>query len=176
MREDNEMRGTLTMRVTDGDGLVVYEAQHKNRIVTSGRNLVAQLFAGIAGGVPPGQVTHMAVGTDATPATDADNALRAERVPRRAISSVDYSEISEGSGASEVKRVRARLTAVFDFGDANGTEPLREAGSQRPHGGDDHVERREHDGRSPQAWWTAGGAGGERGEDRGGESGGEDGA
>ena len=128
MREDNEMRGTLTMRVTDGDGLVVYEAQHKNRIVTSGRNLVAQLFAGIAGGVPPSQVTHMAVGTDATPATDADNALRAERVPRRAISSVDYSEISEGSGASEVKRVRARLTAVFDFGDANGTEPLREAG------------------------------------------------
>jgi hypothetical protein len=128
MREDNGMRGTLTMRVTDGDGLVVYEAQHKNRIVTSGRNLVAQLFAGIAGGVPPGQVTHMAVGTDATPATDADNALRAERVPRRAISSVDYSEISEGSGASEVKRVRARLTAVFDFGDANGTDPLREAG------------------------------------------------
>jgi hypothetical protein len=128
MREDNEMRGMLTMRVTDGDGLVVYEAQHKNRIVTSGRNLVAQLFAGIAGGVPPGQVTHMAVGTDATPATDADNALRAERVPRRAISSVDYSEISEGSGAGEVKRVRARLTAVFDFGDANGTEPLREAG------------------------------------------------
>jgi hypothetical protein len=128
MREDNGMRGTLTMRVTDGDGLVLYEAQHKNRIVTSGRNLVAQLFAGIAGGVPPGQVTHMAVGTDATPATDADNALRAERVPRRAISSVDYSEISEGSGASEVKRVRARLTAVFDFGDANGTDPLREAG------------------------------------------------
>jgi hypothetical protein len=106
----------------------VYEAQHKNRIVTSGRNLVAQLFAGIAGGVPPSQVTHMAVGTDATGPADGDSGLRAERAPRRAISSVDYSEISEGSGGSEVKRVRARLTAVFDFGDANGAEPLREAG------------------------------------------------
>ena len=41
---------------------------------------------------------------------------------------MDYSEISEGTGPDEVKRVRARLTAVFDFGDANGTEPLREAG------------------------------------------------
>ena len=128
MRESNDMRGALTVQVVDRQGIVVYEAQHKNRIVTSGRNLVAQLFAGIAGGVPPSQVTHMAVGTNATAPADGDSGLKAERAPRRAISSVDYSEISEGSGGSEVKRVRARLTAVFDFGDANGAEPLREAG------------------------------------------------
>jgi len=128
MRESNDMRGSLTVQMTDQQGTLVYSMQHKNRIVTSGRTLVAQLFAGIGGGVPPGQVTHMGVGTDATPPNDSDAELKAERAPRRTISSVDYSEISEGSGSSEVKRVRARLTAVFDFGDANGTEPLREAG------------------------------------------------
>jgi hypothetical protein len=128
LKENNEMRGALTMQVTDRQGLLIYELQQKNRIVTSGRSLVAQLFAGVAGGVPPGQVTHMGVGTNATAPGDGDGALKAERAPRRAISSVDYSEISEGTGADEVKRVRARLTAVFDFGDANGTEPLREAG------------------------------------------------
>lgn len=128
LRESNEMRGALTMQVTDRQGLLVYEMRQKNRIVTSGRSLVAQLFAGVAGGVPPSQVTHMGVGTNATAPGDGDGALKAERAPRRAISSVDYSEISEGAGADEVKRVRARLTAVFDFGDANGTEPLREAG------------------------------------------------
>jgi hypothetical protein len=128
LRESNEMRGALTMQVTDRQGLLVYEMRQKNRIVTSGRSLVAQLFAGVAGGVPPSQVTHMGVGTNATAPGDGDGALKAERAPRRAISSVDYSEISEGTGADEVKRVRARLTAVFDFGDANGTEPLREAG------------------------------------------------
>jgi hypothetical protein len=128
MRESNDMRGALTVQITDRQGALVSTAQYKNRIVTSGRSLVAQLFGGTEGGVPPGRVTHMAVGTDATAPGDADAALKAERAPRRAISSVDYSEITEGSGGGEVKRVRARLTAVFDFGDANGAAPLREAG------------------------------------------------
>jgi hypothetical protein len=70
----------------------------------------------------------MAVGTDSTLPTDADTALRAERAPRKAIANADYSEITEGDGSNQVKRVRARLTAVFDFNDANGTEPLQEAG------------------------------------------------
>jgi hypothetical protein len=128
MRESNDMRGALTVQLTNRQGALISAGHYKNRIVTSGRSLVAQLFGGIEGGVPPGRVTHMAVGTDAAAPSDADAALRAERAPRRAISSVDYSEITEGSGANEVKRVRARLTAVFDFGDANGAEPLREAG------------------------------------------------
>lgn len=128
MRESNEMRGVLTMQVTDRAGALVSETRYQNRIVTSGRTLVAQLFGGVAGGLAPSAVTHMAVGTDATAPGDGDAALKAERAPRRPISSVDYSEISEGAGGSEVKRVRARLTAVFDFGDANGADPLREAG------------------------------------------------
>jgi hypothetical protein len=122
------MHGALTLQLTDREGALVQQAHYQNRIVTSGRSLVAHLFAGVSGGVPPSQVTHMAVGTDATPPTDADTALIAERAPRKAISEVDYSEISEGTGPNEVRRVRARLTAVFDFGDANGAAPLREAG------------------------------------------------
>jgi len=122
------MRGSLTLQLSDRDGEVVHQAHYKNRIVTSGRSLVAQMFAGQAGGVPAGKVTHMALGSDATAPSDADTALNAERAPRKAITSVDYSEVSEGAPGSEVKRVRARLTAVFDFGDANGATALREAG------------------------------------------------
>jgi hypothetical protein len=128
MRETNEMHGALTLQLQDRAGQVVHQQQYRNRIVTSGRNLVAQLFAGQASGAPPTQVSHMAVGTDATPPSDADAALHAERAPRKAITAVDYSEITEGSGANEVRRVRARLTAVFDFNDANGADPLQEAG------------------------------------------------
>jgi hypothetical protein len=128
MREQHAMQGALSIQLTDHSGRVVRQMHCKNRIVTSGRNLVAQLFGGQSGGVPPGRVTHMAVGTDNTPPTDTDTALRAERAPRKAITSVDYSEITEGEGANLVRRVRARLTAVFDFNDANGTEALREAG------------------------------------------------
>ena len=128
MREQNDMPGALTLQLTDHAGQVVRQMQCRNRIVTSGRSLVAQLFAGQAGGVPPGKVTHMAVGTDNTPATDTDTALKAERAPRKAIANVDYSEITEDSGSNQIRRVRARLTAVFDFNDANGAEPLQEAG------------------------------------------------
>ena len=118
------MCGALTVRLTDRQGQVVHHKQYKNHIVTSGRQLVAQLFAGQAGGVPKTQVTHMAVGTDATDPTDTDTALLAERDPRKTIENINYEEIDEGG----VQRVRTRLTAVFDFGEASGTVPLREAG------------------------------------------------
>ena len=124
MIERNDMRGTLTLSLTDRQGRVISQTRQHNRIVATGRHLVSQLFAGQSGGVPPSQVTHMAVGTDATAPTDSDDDLLAERAPRKDISSVDYSEITENN----VSRVRARLTSVFDFGDANGVEPLREAG------------------------------------------------
>jgi hypothetical protein len=128
MREQHAMQGALSVQLADHAGRVVRQMHCQNRIVTSGRNLVAQLFGGQSGGVPPSRVTHMAVGTDNTPPTDTDTALRAERAPRKAITSVDYSEITEGEGVNLIRRVRARLTAVFDFNDANGTEALQEAG------------------------------------------------
>ena len=128
MREQHAMQGTLMIQLTDLSGQVVRQMSCQNRIVASGRNLVAQLFGGQSGGVPPGRVTHMAVGTDNTPPIDADTTLKAERAPRKTIANVDYSEITEGEGNTLVKRVRARLTAVFDFNDANGAEALQEAG------------------------------------------------
>ena len=48
-------------------------------------------------------------------------ALRAEIAPRKPVS-VEYSKITE----SGVERIRARLTSVFESGEANGA--LREAG------------------------------------------------
>lgn len=119
--EHNRMHGRLTLRLTDRDGRVVRHSLHCNRIVTSGRDLVAKLFAGQIPGLPPSVVTHMAVGTDGGAPTDADTALRAEIAPRKPVG-VEYSKITEGG----VERVRARLTSVFDAGEANG--PLREAG------------------------------------------------
>jgi hypothetical protein len=121
MIERNEMHGALTLRVTDRGGRIVHETRHGNHIVTTGRDLVARLFAGQVAGVPPSVVTHMALGTDGTDPADADTALRAEIAPRKPVT-VEYSRLTEGG----VERVRARLTTVFDAGEANGA--LREAG------------------------------------------------
>lgn len=124
MDERQEMRGRLTLRVSDDEGRTLYERPHKNRIVTSGRMLVAQLFGGVESGATPAQVTHMAVGTNGAAPTDADETLRGQRGDRKRIGEVNYEELPEGG----VTRVRARLTAEFDFDEANGNDPLREAG------------------------------------------------
>ena len=124
MDEKQEMRGYLTLRVSDEEGRTLYERPHKNRIVTSGRMLVAQMFGGVESGPPPTQVTHMAVGTNGDAPADGDQALKAQRDDRKEISEVSYEEFDEGG----VTRVRARLTAEFDFDEANGDEPLQEAG------------------------------------------------
>src|SRR5262245_36242094 len=121
MIDNNEMHGALTLCMTNREGQIVYEVRHRNHIVTTGRDLVAKLFAAQVPGVAPTAVTHMALGTDGTDPTDADTALRAEIAPRKSVS-VEYSQMTE----SGVGRVRARLTSVFDSGEANG--PLREAG------------------------------------------------
>jgi hypothetical protein len=66
----------------------------------------------------------MAVGTGAVAVNDDQTALASPRGVRNPITSVTYSEVTE-SGA---KRVRTTLQTVFDFDQANGAEPLREAG------------------------------------------------
>jgi hypothetical protein len=148
MNESNNMRGSLTLQITDREGRVVRERQYHNRIVKTGRELVAKLFAGVSGGAPPTRVTHMAVGTNATAPADNQTALLAERAPRKEIQAADvvYTEFEElvagtvqateatqpggatNRVAASVRRVRVSLKAVFDFNEANGPEPLREAG------------------------------------------------
>ena len=128
MHESNNMTGRLTLLLCDAQGRVVHQQRPHNRIVQSGRTLVAQLFAGVAGGTPPAKVTHMAVGTDATPAADSQTSLLAERAPRIAISDVSYVDFDETVGTLTTRRVRATLKAIFDFADANDPAvPLREA-------------------------------------------------
>jgi len=130
MNETMQMQGRLTLQLTDREGHVRQEQRRHNQILKSGRDLVAKLFAGVSGGTPPTHVTHMAVGIDATAPADSQTGLINERGPRKGIqpSDVVYSEFDEQAGGSTVRRVRVTLKAVFDFNEANGPEPLREAG------------------------------------------------
>jgi hypothetical protein len=123
------MRGRLTLRLIDRAGRVVEERRQNNRIVKSGRRLVAELFAGVTGGTPPSKVTHMAVGSNAADPADDQTGLGAERAPRKEITEVTFSELDETVGTVTVRRVTATLKAVFDFNEANDLAlPLREAG------------------------------------------------
>jgi hypothetical protein len=127
MQETINMRGQLFLTLTDHSGQIVHSQAPKNRIVTSGRQLVAQLFAGVPG-TPPGKVTQMAVGTNNTPASDDQTKLLAMRDPLKPISNITYQEFIENEGTpNAVRRIRTQLTTEFDFGEANGTVPLTEA-------------------------------------------------
>ncbi len=122
MKETINMQGTLRVIATDCEGNIVHDRHHANRIVTSGRRLVAELYAGVSG-TPPSQVSHMAVGTGSSAAEDGQTALETERA-RNAIVERVYGDITDDG----VARVRVQLQTVFDFSEANGAEPLREAG------------------------------------------------
>jgi hypothetical protein len=129
MNETMHMRGHLTLQVTDRLGNVIQEQRLRNRIVTGGRQLVAQLFGGIPGGTPPSQVTHMAVGINPVAPADDQTGLGTERSPRKPIEvTYPYHEFDEVLPGGTVRRVRVSLRAVFDFLEANGPEPLQEAG------------------------------------------------
>ncbi|HKP87312.1 MAG TPA: hypothetical protein VJZ26_14505 [Blastocatellia bacterium] len=146
MNEMMDMRGRLTLQLIDREGRVAHEQRLRNRIVKSGRDLVAKLFAGVPGGALPSRVTHMAVGINPTPEADDQTALLGERSPRKEILPADvvYSDFTEsgtigtlvsptGPASTDrvvggVRRVRVTLKTVFDFNEANGPEPLREAG------------------------------------------------
>ena len=130
MNETMDMRGQLTLLLSDRAGQVIYQQEYKNRIVTSGRKLVAEMFSGQFSGAPPAAVSHMAVGSGDAAAADGDAALAAQRGGRKAISSAKLTTFNETqSGGVVVQRVRASLQAVFDFNEANDPAvPLREAG------------------------------------------------
>jgi hypothetical protein len=131
VKETIEMRGCLILRLIGRDGTVMHEQKQNNRIVRSGRQLVAQLFGGVTTGAAPGRVTHMAIGASNAAATDDQVALGAERAPRKPITDITYSDIDDpvpGGGAT-IKRVKASLRAVYDFGEGNDpATPLTEAG------------------------------------------------
>lgn len=123
MQETMDMQGKVRLLLEDRDGRIVLDRTHPNRIVKTGRQLVAQLFAGVSG-TPPSKVSHMAVGTGPAAPSDDQAALATERA-RNPVATPVYSEIVDGTGA---KRIKVSLQTVFDFGEANGADPLREAG------------------------------------------------
>jgi len=127
MTEREEMHGQVTLLLTDQHGEIVMQICRQNRIVKTGRRLVAELFAGVSGGTPPSKVTHMAVGTDNTAAADDQTKLGAEAA-RNPVTDVTFTEFDEASGGATTRRVKATLKALFDFGDANAAKPLQEAG------------------------------------------------
>jgi hypothetical protein len=125
MYERIDARGVLTVRLTDRAGRVCLEGRYGNRIVRSGRLMVAQQFAPLAGTPVPGPIGFIGVGTDSTAAADAQTTLVAERL-RKPITSQRYEDFVDATGAA---RVRVVLTTLFDYNDANGSAPLTEAGS-----------------------------------------------
>ncbi|MFI9379627.1 hypothetical protein [Kutzneria sp. NPDC052558] len=125
MNERIDARGVLTVRLTDRAGRVCMEGRYGNRIVKSGRLMVAQQFSPQPGIPVPGPIGFIGVGTDSTAAADAQTALVAERA-RNPITSRRYEDFTDATGAA---RVRIVLTTLFDYNDANGAAPLTEAGS-----------------------------------------------
>lgn len=130
MLEHMDMQGRITLELVDRSGLVAHRQERGNRIVKSGRRLVAQLFAGVTLGTPPAPISHVAVGESGADASDDDAALGSQRGQPSAITDVVYTDFDEPVPGSQavVKRTRVSVTAVFDFGEANGATPLREAG------------------------------------------------
>ena len=122
MLETMNMQGRVRLLAEARDGRVILDRWHANRIVKAGRELVAQRFAGVPG-TPPAVVSHMAVGTGSAAPADGDTGLVAERA-RNPVNAPVYTAVVDASG---IQRVKVSLQTVFDFGEANGADPLREA-------------------------------------------------
>ncbi len=127
MRDRIDMAGRLTIVLRDRTGAVALERTQPNRIVSSGRQLVAEMFAGQTAGAPRTPVSKIAVGAGSTEPADTDVGLVQPRDAPKAISKVDYGTFTDP--ATNVVRVRVQLTALLDFGEYNDpATPLREAG------------------------------------------------
>jgi len=105
------MQGKVRLLGEDRAGRIVLDCTRSNRIVKTGRQLAAQLFAGVEG-APPSKVSHMAVGTGPKAPTDDQVALVSERA-RNPVTAPVYMEIVDAAG---VKRIKVSLQSVFDFG------------------------------------------------------------
>jgi hypothetical protein len=125
MQETLDMRGKLTLQLNDRAGRVVQRQRCKNRIVTSGRTLISEMFTGQFAGPPPTPISHIGVGSGGTTPADTDVALETQRGNRNAITDIAQTTFLDAG----VMRLRVTLQTVFDFAEANDPSvPLREAG------------------------------------------------
>ena len=107
--ENLKASGSLRVVVTGADGKVKEEREFKNLVVTVGKNFVASRMVGTSSAV----MSHMAIGSDNTPAAAGDTALGSE-LGRVAL-----------AGASAATNV-VTYTATFPAG--TGTGAVVEAG------------------------------------------------
>jgi hypothetical protein len=121
-----DIDGQLTIRLVDRYGAVALDRRYHNLIVTSGRLLVARMFVGQPTGHAPPPISWLAIGTGGLPLNETDTDLRQRRGELKELESP---EISAQSGlAGSPARARVRLSASYDYGEANGDVPLCEAG------------------------------------------------
>jgi len=125
MQERVDLRGQLTLQLINRAGEVVQSISRQNHIVTVGRQLLAELFAG---DITPSKVNHIAVGTGDDPPPENDQTQLVDERARNPIAEVMFVP------ADDDTRVTARLTVIFENDQANDDEdpenpgPLREAG------------------------------------------------
>jgi hypothetical protein len=117
LNDSIDMKGRLTLRLSDRDGNLVREIAADNDIVLTGRDLVAKMFAKVA--IDP--ISHIAVGTGTTAvAPGTDTALNTE-VFRKPIAVIDPAKDITAVGG----KMRVVITTELD----NSEPPLGGAAS-----------------------------------------------
>jgi len=120
--ESIELRGQLSLALIDREGRTVMSQRASNLVVTTGREMVANLFSGIK--IDP--VNFVAVGTGEKISEEGDQTLVSQLGNRKALlvfnPSLDL--VTAGKGADTRKKITR--TVELDFNEANGE--LREAG------------------------------------------------
>ena len=119
MRDTMDMQGKVRLLLEDRAGRLLLDRTHHNRIVRSGRQLVAQLFAGVEG-TPPSKVTHMAVGTGKDP----DVTKVADHMSESVISAAPDWSLEQA--ADEMVRRGIRHLVVVDRGELVGVLSMRD--------------------------------------------------
>ncbi len=102
-RDQLDIKGRLTIRMVDNSGKTVEEKTVNNMIVTSGRELIANLFSGQGGAKP---VSHVAIGSNGDATVPGQIALNAQLFIKTIGSMIAESTIDD--------RVRVLLSADLE--------------------------------------------------------------
>ncbi len=118
MKEAIDMKGRLSLRLTDRAGNLVHSFEANNAIVLTGRDLVVNLFVGAA----EKPDWHIAVGSGTRPVNEVEDRQLEKEVLRKQIQPIQLlKHILTVNG-----RQQLTVSADLDFEEANGT--LTESG------------------------------------------------
>lgn len=118
LNDSIDMKGRLTLRLSDLNGNLVREIAADNDIVLTGRDLVAKLFAKVA--IEP--ITHIAVGTGTDAVNPKEDKKLGKELFRKDIKAIDPAkDIIEVGG-----KMRVVISTELNNDEANGA--LTEAG------------------------------------------------